>query len=265
MSREERRQISDECLCNAYNFRRAWVGSEQPEIVAEVMRRGLDCSAAGQARRILQENPQPTVTPERSYGSGFAVSAEGHIVTAYHVVERKKAIKVHLSKTSLVSARILYSDSVNDLAVLKIESSTPNFLQLAPMRSVRIGDRVFTMGFPVSSVLGESPKYTEGVVSSLTGAKGAVPFLQITVPVQPGNSGGPLVDEKGEVVGIITSTAAILAFVKESGTLPQNVNWAVKADYLRPMVELPKVEQKQLSREQVIAHVNKSIFLIDAE
>ena len=152
-----------------------------------------------------------------------------------------------------------------ELALLKVEDATPKFLTVAPMRSVKIGDRVFTIGFPVSSLLGQEAKYTEGVVSSLSGIQDTSSFLQITVPVQPENSGGALVNEKGEVIGIITSTAAILPFINESGTLPQNVNWAVKADYLRPLIELPKIEKVQLNREQAIALVKKSTFLIEAE
>lgn len=200
-----------------------------------------------------------------SIGTGFSISKDGLIITAYHIIEDAKIINVHLKKGSFVSAKVLHSDPVNDLAVLKVETSTPNFLQLAQMRSVKTGDRVFTMGFPVSSVLGQELKYTEGVVSSLSGIGDASSFLQITVPIQPGNSGGPLVNEKGEVVGIITSTVAILPFIKESGTLPQNVNWAVKSDYLRPMIELPKVEKESLNRDQLIAHVNKSTFLIETK
>jgi S1-C subfamily serine protease len=128
-----------------------------------------------------------------------------------------------------------------------------------------MGDKVFTIGFPMSSVLGQEAKYSDGVVSALSGLKDAPSFLQITVPVQPGNSGGPLVNEKGEVVGIITSTAAILPFIKESGTLPQNINWAVKADYLRPLIELPEMEPTELNREQLINHVKESTFFIEAE
>lgn len=200
-----------------------------------------------------------------SQGTGFAISSEGHIVTAYHIIEGAKTIKVYSSKEVFLVAQIVHGDPMNDLAVLKVEKSTPNFLQVAPMRSAKTGDRVFTIGFPVASVLGREAKYTEGVVSSLSGPKGASSFLQITVPVQPGNSGGPLISETGRVVGIITSTAAILPFIKESGTLPQNVNWAVKADYLIPLIELPKAEQEQLNREQVITLVKKSTFLIEAE
>lgn len=201
----------------------------------------------------------------KSSATGFAISENGLIVTAYHVIKNAKAIKVYLSKDSSISAMILHGDPVNDLALLKIESPTPNFLQLAQMRSVKTGDRVFTIGFPVSSALGREAKYTEGVVSSLSGLKGASSFLQITVPVQPGNSGGALVNERGEVVGIITSSAAILPFIEETGTLPQNVNWAVKADYLRPLIELPKAGQKEFDREQLIEYVKKSTFFIETE
>jgi len=195
-------------------------------------------------------------------GTCFAISKDGLIVTAYHVIEGATKVNVNLSQDSSAFAKVIHQDPMNDLAVLKIENSTPNFLRIAPIRSARTGDRVFTMGFPVSSLLGEETKYTEGVISSLSGVKGAASLLQITVPVQPGNSGGPLVNESGEVVGIITSSAAILPFIKESGTLPQNVNWAIKADYLRPMIELPEVEQQKLTREQLIAHVQKSSFRI---
>ncbi len=208
---------------------------------------------------------QTEALPEIRTGTGFAISENGLITTAYHVIEGAKTIKVYLSKDSFISATILRSDPMNDLAILKIESSTPNFLQISPMRFVKMGDKVFTIGFPVSSLLGEESKYTEGVVSSISGIKDASSLLQITVPVQPGNSGGPLVNEKGDVVGIITSTAAILPFIKESGTLPQNINWAVKADYLKPLIELPEMEPSELNREQLINHVKESTFFIEAE
>ena len=199
------------------------------------------------------------------FGTCFAISEDGYIVTAHHVIEDAKTIKVYLSKDSVFPASVIQGDPVNDLALLKIETSTPDFLQFAPMRSAKTGTRVFTLGFPVSSVLGREPKYTEGVISSLSGIKEASSLLQITVPIQPGNSGGPLVNEKGEVVGVITSTAALLPFLKVSGTLPQNVNWAVKADYLRPLIEISKAKQKELSRELLIEHVKKSIFFIETE
>jgi S1-C subfamily serine protease len=213
----------------------------------------------------IPSEQKTTPSQVTSQGTGFAVSSDGLIVTAYHVIKGAQTIKVYSSKDSFVVAQILHSDPMNDLAILKVEKSMSSFLSIAPMRSVKTGDRVFTIGFPMSSLLGEEAKYTEGVVSSLSGPKGASSFLQITVPVQPGNSGGALVNERGEVVGIITATAAILPFIEESGTLPQNVNWAVKADYLRPLIELPEAEHKELDREQVIDHVKKATFFIEAQ
>lgn len=201
----------------------------------------------------------------KSSGTGFAISENGIIATACHIIQGAKVIKVYLTRNSFVSALIIHSDPVNDLALLKIEHPTPNFLPIAPMRSVKMGDKVFTIGFPLSSVLGQEAKYSEGVVSCLSGLQDAPTFLQITVPIQPGNSGGPLVNEKGEVVGIITSTAAILPFIKESGTLPQNVNWAVKADYLRPLLEQSEIVSVEVNRDQLINHVKGSIFFIETE
>lgn len=214
---------------------------------------------------LLKIYPESTTQEVERSGTGFAITEDGYIATAYHVIKNSKTIKVYFSKDSFVSARVIHSDPMNDLALLKIENSTPNFLQIAPMRSAEMGNKVFTVGFPVSSILGQEAKYTEGVISSISGLEDASSYLQITVPVQPGNSGGSLVNEKGEVVGIVTSTAAILPFIEESGTLPQNINWAVKADYLRPLIDLPKTEQKGFNREELINHVKKSTFFIKTE
>jgi len=85
---------------------------------------------------------------------------------------------------------------------------------------------VFTVGYPVTDILGEELKFTDGVISSLSGVGDDAAFVQITVPLQPGNSGGPLVNNAGEVVGVVTSTAAVANFVRTVGTLPQNINWA---------------------------------------
>ncbi|HLG28632.1 MAG TPA: trypsin-like peptidase domain-containing protein [Candidatus Brocadiales bacterium] len=222
---------------------------------------------AGAPVHAIHATLTPAIRPirQQSSATGFAISEKGLIVTAYHVIKDAKVITVYLSKDSVVSAKVIHGDPVNDLALLQIENPTPIFLQIAPMRSVKMGDKVFTIGFPMSAVLGREAKYSDGVVSSPSGPKDASSFLQITVPIQPGSSGGPLVNERGEVVGIITSTAAILPFIKESGALPQNVNWAVKADYLRPLIELPKAEQKEFNREQIIDRVKRATFVIEAK
>ncbi len=89
--------------------------------------------------------------------------------------------------------------------------------------------------------------------------------MQTTVPIQPGNSGGPLVNQRGEVVGIMTSTAAVRAFLALTGTLPQNVNWAVKADFAAPLFEPPVDGRVASSREAAIKQAIGSVCLIESE
>ena len=206
-----------------------------------------------------------TSLPILTIGSGFAVSSDGFIVTANHVVAGAISIRVHQSIKTL-NAKLITSDSINDIAILKVDKPTPDYLPIAPMRSATAGDRVFTVGYPMSDLLGQEPKYTEGVISSLSGIQDSASFLQITVPIQPGNSGGPLVNEKGQVVGIISSTASLLPFMKESGTAPQNLNWAIKADYIRPLLNLPEmVQKKYISRKDVIEKTRQATYMIEVK
>jgi S1-C subfamily serine protease len=200
----------------------------------------------------------------KSTGTGFAISEDGLIVTAHHVVKEASSIKIHLNNGSVVKANPYKNDPSNDIAILKIGVPTTNYLPIAPLRTAKTGERVFTIGFPISSVLGQEAKYTEGVISALSGIASAESFLQITVPVQPGNSGGPLVNENGYVVGIISSSAAILSFLANTGTIPQNINWAVKADYLRPLVDLPSDKAIKLNRDELIEKAKRSVVLIEA-
>jgi S1-C subfamily serine protease len=123
---------------------------------------------------------------------------------------------------------------------------------------------VFTIGYPVMELLGAEPKFTDGVISSLSGIGNEAAFAQISVPVQPGNSGGPLVNEKGQVVGVIAATAAVDEYVKSVGTLPQNIGWAVRGEYVLPLVKTgPAAALK--SRDEAIDAARRSVALILVE
>lgn len=93
-----------------------------------------------------------------------------------------------------------------------------------------------TLGYPLVALQGQSQKASFGRVNSLSGIQDDIRFIQIDVPVQPGNSGGPLLDNEGNVVGVVTATLNQLVTLRESGTLPQNVNYAVKSDYVIPLL-----------------------------
>lgn len=220
--------------------------------------------------RYLDSKPKVNnpPTPEQSSkgtGTGFFVSERGLILTAQHVVKNASKILVYPQKGQPVSAIIEQADPANDIAILSVRMNPPAFLFLSPPRAATSGQRVFTMGFPVPNVLGREPKYTEGVISSLSGLEGASSLLQITVPIQPGNSGGPLLNERGEVVGIITSTAAVQYFLKVTGSLPQNVNWAIKSEYARPLFDPPVSTDSPQNRDKLLEVVKNSVCLIEVE
>jgi len=169
-------------------------------------------------------------------GTGFAVSGDGAILTSAHVVDGASSIVVVLSDGSSHPAKILQLSVHTDIAVLKIEAATPAFLELVSTAPAKLGDKVFTIGFPQPDLLGVRPKYSEGVIAALTGLEDDATRMQVSIPIQPGNSGGPVVDTHGHVVGIVAASAAVGIFLKYTGTLPQSVNWAVKADYALPLL-----------------------------
>jgi S1-C subfamily serine protease len=171
-----------------------------------------------------------------STGTGFFIDAKGTLVTAYHVIEGAKKIQVQLPSGEWLEAKTIKHSKSMDLAILSAATPQTEYLPIADMSIVKQGKQVFTLGYPVSGILGKEVKYTEGVISSLSGIEGEDSLMQITVPVQPGNSGGPLLSKEGEVVGVITSSAAVSSFLKLTGSLPQNINWAVKGNYITSMI-----------------------------
>jgi S1-C subfamily serine protease len=211
--------------------------------------------------------PEPSQTEREPGGVGigscFAVGRDGTVLTAHHVVAGAAEIVVFFDDGVPRRAMISAASPANDLALLKVPGAPPVFLPFAPPGAARVGQRVFTMGYPAIELLGVEPKFTDGVISALSGLGGERGLLQITVPIQPGNSGGPLVNEKGEAVGVISSMAAAAAFMKTTGALPQNVNWAVNIDFARPMLG-ESVRTPAKSREDAIARTKKALCLVAA-
>ncbi|MCB9466528.1 MAG: trypsin-like peptidase domain-containing protein [Candidatus Eisenbacteria bacterium] len=176
-------------------------------------------------------------TSSTSAGTGFLLEGEGIVVTANHVVAGAHTIMVRFPDHDWVQASIASQSPRNDLATLRVEPPTDTRgLHLGSSSVVHTGAAVYTVGYPVVSVLGDEPKYTDGVISSMTGLQGDHALFQITVPIQPGNSGGPLISADGTVIGVIVSSAAVASFYSLTESLPQNVNWAVKSDYVTPLL-----------------------------
>ncbi len=187
----------------------------------------------GQAwKPTLPPYDDPTGVPHSAAttGSGFFVTRSGHLITNHHVVQNARKIQVYLDG-DLVDAVLVGIDETNDLALLQVDAVRPP-LSLRVQHPLAKGEEVLTIGYPLVSLQGREPKATFGRVNALSGPAGDERFAQIDVPIQPGNSGGPLLDTQGRVVGIVTSMLAPAASLKLAGALPQNVNYALKSEHL---------------------------------
>jgi S1-C subfamily serine protease len=167
-------------------------------------------------------------------GTGFLISADGLVVTNHHVIDGASTIEVHQGRV-IYLASVVARDAANDLAVLKTEmKGTP--LAIASARDSMRGDEVMTLGYPLPDIEGENQRATFGRVNATTGIMDDARYLQIDVPVQPGNSGGPLLNKRGQVIGIVTLRLDDEVTFRATGAIPQNVNYAVKADYLTALL-----------------------------
>ncbi|MDZ4185106.1 MAG: trypsin-like peptidase domain-containing protein, partial [Desulfuromonadales bacterium] len=197
-------------------------------------------------------------------GTAFVISPDGLLLTAYHVVSVGKIIEVQLHDGKKIPATVVKALKSLDLAVLKIDAVNLKYLPVSENGTVKSGNKVFTVGYPATGLLGNEAKFTDGSISSMTGPDNDATFMQISVPIQPGNSGGPLLNERGEVIGIITATAAVKTFLGETGSLPQNINWAINSDFARPLLDLSKVKplKKAVNRQEAIDRAKSATFLV---
>jgi S1-C subfamily serine protease len=200
-----------------------------------------------------------------SSGTCFFVDGFGTAVTNNHVIEGHTNIEVIAANGSKSSATIIKSSKVLDVAILATGHQTPQFLTLAATGTLALGQDVFTIGFPVTNILGDKPKYSEGTISALSGLNNDDSWIQMSTPIQPGNSGGPLVDLNGQVVGIVTATAAVENFFALTGSLPQNINWAIKAEYARALIPDSSSNTHISNKQEAIAHTEKSVCRVIAQ
>jgi S1-C subfamily serine protease len=205
-----------------------------------------------------------TKTAIQQVGTAFVVRPDGYLLTAFHVVKGAKEIEISCAETGKIAALVERFSEANDLAVLRVvDRKTPTYLSLADQRSVSLGEQVFTIGFPAPDLLGSEAKFNEGTISSLS-VGGDAGYMQISVPVHPGNSGGPLLNRSGDVVGIVIATASALNFLKGTGTLPQNVSWAVKGAFAVPLFDTPPASPRKADRSAVVRRAVKATCSVTA-
>lgn len=183
--------------------------------------------------------PTPKITdankPTKSSGSGFAISSNGIIVTNQHVIEGANEISIKgvngdFSKSFY--GKVLLEDKKNDLALIKINDFNFSRIDTIPFlivnKSIDVGSNVYCLGFPLRSSMGDEIKLTNGIVSSKSGIQGDISSYQLTVAVQPGNSGAPLFDKNGNLVGVINAKHIDA----------ENASYAIKSTFLLNLIDL---------------------------
>jgi len=201
------------------------------------------------------------------FGTGFAISPKGYLVTCQHVVRGAEHILVHTDRGTQ-SATVIALDPRNDLAILKVDTWDGRFLGLAPSGEVSYATEVTAAGFPDPTVLGMNPKVTKGIVNAMSGVRDDPRYLQISAPVQPGNSGGPLLSQSGRVVGVIAAGLNTVDRMTHAGYFPQSVNFAIKAELIHPLlknagVSLPRFGTRTAGHVQQLTRAIEAIALIE--
>ncbi|MEY4198739.1 MAG: hypothetical protein RLZZ265_479 [Verrucomicrobiota bacterium] len=205
--------------------------------------------------------------PESS-GTGFFISDDGYFITNQHVAGEGATVRLVTSAGS-IAAKVVKVDKANDLALLKAEGKF-TALPVITSRSVRLGATAATVGFPNTGLQGFAPKLAKGEIASLAGAQDDARHFQISAPIQPGNSGGALVDERGNVIGVVVAKLSQRAALATSGALAENVNYAVKSSYLLSFLEsvpavaakLKDAHTKERKFEDVVKAVEQATVLV---
>lgn len=217
-------QLTSHQLAEAQRLAREW----RPKQLSTTSR---SPSSKPQAKRSIQ-----------STGTGFIVSKAGYVLTNHHVIDGCKEIRAQIPSGAVAVTPVIARDPKNDLALVKLPSQAVNVATFRDGQTLRQGDSVVAIGFPLHGLLASGVNLTTGAVSALAGVGDDTRFLQITAPVQPGNSGGPLLDLSGNVVGIVVGKLNAIKIAKAIGDIPQNVNFAISATVARGFLDAKGVK-----------------------
>jgi S1-C subfamily serine protease len=217
---------------------------------------------------IVEEQQPTSINRGTAWPIGY-----GYAVTCAHILGELPKTTLILQNGTRIQAKVELIDKANDIAILKVQKSNklPKPFVFAKSSAI-IGTEVFTIGYPFYGALGEKPKLTKGIINSVYGLGDDPRFYQISAPLHPGNSGGPLINMKGEVIGIVASTLDAIKIFELSGTLPQNINYAIKIQYAKSLLETLQLKKafnfsppKGKTLAELASQLQKSVMIIESE
>jgi D-alanyl-D-alanine carboxypeptidase len=247
------------------------IGSASERSADQQMMGLLDIAFADLGVRNQEETSVPTAPAQQKtapVGTGFAINSAGVFLTNYHVIKGCSSIRVRTDAVGK-DALIIAIDERNDLVVLRVRGATVSPATFRDGKGIRPGDGAVALGFPYAGLLASTPQVTPGAVSALAGLLDDSRYLQFTAPVQPGSSGGPLLDLSGNVVGVVTGRINELAVAEATGSLPQNINFAIKSGIVREFLDANRVaylnasSDTKLDPADVAERATKSTVLVE--
>ena len=252
--------IATTVLISTYNNK---VGkSEITDLMAKIKKTEKDVATIKSSIKdnpVIQKNPSPDYR-----ATGFLIDGKGYIVTNAHVVNRLKTIYVENNKGEYFTAQTIYADQNTDLAILKINDTAFKTVYNLPYSinktNSNLGEQIFTLGYPRNEIV-----YGEGYVSAKSGNEGDSTAYQVSVSVNPGNSGGPVLNTKGEIIGIITSknsTADGVVFAAKSKNIFKLLEAAKKAGDTANIKLPTNTGLRGLEREQQVKKMEDFVFMV---
>lgn len=206
--------------------------------------------------------------PSDAQGSGFVITDKGHILTVAHLFVKEDAATVWI-KGKRFDADVIKKDEKKDLALLKIRNNEVEAVmpvELAFDANVKMGQDVYTIGFPLSMMLGNAPRLNKGLISSMYGLKDDPNTMQISAEIQSGNSGSPLLNTDGKAIGVVYQTLDPMSvLMRTGGNLPQNVNFAIKMSVVKEFLDtcsLPKEDYPVNTPSRSIDEVQASMVKV---
>ena len=201
--------------------------------------------------------------PVTKQGTCFAVS-DREILASQQVVSDARFVTVTFQEGREIWADVKQQNLSSDLALLVIYENAPAMLSLTAAAPPSVGERVFTPEFPAAGAPGQESTFIEGSVTLLAEEQGGARYLQTSLPVKPGNAGSPVLNMRGEAVGVLAAGIAVESLHKQAGTLPQGVSWAVESAYARMLFDLPTRDAKAASKVETLKQARSALCRVRA-
>lgn len=205
------------------------------------------------------------------FGTAWFIN-EDTIMTCHHVIESCSEIWTDTESGNRIDFSVIADDKNHDIVILKATNLTPSHTALPICsRLASVADNVFTFGYPLPSIMGSEKKYNEGTISALSGIGGDNRFYQISIPLQPGNSGGAIVSKEGVVIGLAAAGLDAEKVFNLTGVIPQNVNYAIKSRYITALLQdngigyNEKPSKAKMDRQAIVDQVSRATILIKAK